>query len=257
MKKLFIGCGIVVLLLLAGVGVLVWSLWGDFRQMQAQTERSFAQLADLRLRHPFEGEALTHLDGERFARALDLRAQLELDYSAIQDRFHALDRRSDEGEDGAGFLDVLRAALQEFAAVLPNFARRLDEAQMSWPELSWHSRVLWSVLHRIDVGAAEPELAPLRGTWDKYSVLYQQLAREQRGLRPLRDVIGDFPPAIVAEASALVAADIDRVRQGLGLLVVEHWFLTPVDRLEDLQFSSEPDPRDEPAETPAGSDAPR
>ena len=146
--------------------------------------------------------------------------------------------------------------------MLPNFARRLDEAQMSWPELSWHSRVLWSVLHRIDVGAAEPELAPLRGTWDKYSALYQQLARTKSGLRPMRDVIGDFPPAIVAEASALVAADIDRVSQGLGLLVVEHWFLTPVDRLEDLQFSSEPDLRDEPAETqpaeaPAGSDAPR
>lgn len=260
MKKLFIGCGIVVLLLLAGAGLLVWSFWGEIRQMQVQTEQAFARLDELRARHPFDGEHLEHLDPERFARALDLRAALEADFRAIEDRIRELDRKSEAGEEGAGVLDVLRATMQEVSAVLPNLARRLDEAQMSWPELAWHSRVLWSVLHRIDVGAAEAELAPLKGTWDKYSALYEQLAKEQRGMRPLRDVIGDFPPAVVAEASTLVSRDIDRVRRGLGLPELEHFFLTPVERLEDLQFAKEPRREESPAPAapePAGADAPR
>ncbi len=266
MKKLFIGCGIVVLLLLAGAGLLVWSLWGDFRQLQVQTEQAFVRLDELRTRHPFDGEHLEQLDGERFARALDLRATLASDFRAIEDRIRELDRKREAGEDGGGFLDVLRSSLREFSEVLPNLAQRLDEAQMSWPELSWHSRVLWSVLHRIDVGAAEAELAPLKGTWDEYSALYEQLAREQRGMRPLRDVIGDFPPAVVAVASSLVARDIGRVRAGLGLPELEHFFLTPVEQLEDLQFAKEPRSEDapapappaaEPAAEPAGADAPR
>ncbi|MBM3985854.1 MAG: hypothetical protein FJ296_09240, partial [Planctomycetes bacterium] len=247
MKKLFIGCGILVLLLLAGAGLLVWSFWGDIRQLQVQAEQSFVRLDEMRTRFPFDGEHIEHLDGERFARALELRATLEADFRAIEERIIELDRKSEAGEEGAGFFDVLRSTVAEISAVLPNLARRLDEAQMSWPELSWHSRVLWSVLHRIDVGAAEAELAPLKGTWDKYSALYEQLAREQRGMLPLRDMIGDFPPAVVAEASALVARDIGRVRAGLGLPELEHFFLTPVEHLEDLQFAKAPGREDRPA----------
>jgi len=256
MKKLFIGCGIAVLLLLAGLGFLVWNFWGPIQAMRTKAEASLVALNDLQSSYPFDPQGLGHLDGERFARALDVRAALVGDFRTIEGELTELSRKADAGEADVGLLDFLGHMLGAIADVLPAFSRRLEAAQMGWNEFAWHSRVLWAVLYRVDVGAGDAALEPLRGSYTRLRESYEELRKGQKGLRDLRDVIGEFPPAIVSEAEALVGKDLERVRAGLGLPEIEHLFLTPVARLEDLQLApAMPQPGPPPAAP--GPDAPK
>jgi len=256
MKKLFIGCGIAVLLLLGGLGFLVWSFWPDIQAMRTKAEASLAQLNALQAQYPFDPQGVEHLDGERFARALELRSALVGDIRTIETELTEMSRKADAGEGDVGFFDFLGHMLGAVADVLPSISTRLEAAQMGWGEFAWHSRVLWAVLYRVDVGAGDAALEPLRGSYTRLRAAYEELRKSQKGLRDLRDVIGEFPPAILSEAEALVAKDIGRVTAGLGLPEIEHLFLTPVTRLEDLQLSTAvPTPDGVPAAP--GADAPK
>ena len=72
MKKLFIGCGIAVLLLLGGLGALVWSFWDDIQLLRTQADSAMQRIEAVEAAWPFSAEGLQQLDGERFVRVMPL-----------------------------------------------------------------------------------------------------------------------------------------------------------------------------------------
>lgn len=253
MKKLFIGCGIAVLLLLGGLGALVWSFWDDIQLLRTQADSAMQRIEAVEAAWPFSAEGLQQLDGERFVRALELRAALVGDLRQAKDQIEELARKADRGDSEVGFMDFFGQMLGAVSGVLPTVAQRLEEGRMGWHEFAWHSRVLWAVLYRVDVGAADAALQPLRGSYTRLRETYEELRKQQRNLPDLRDVLGEFPPAIVAEAEALVARNLDRVQAGLALPDIEHVILAPYTHVDELQLATAPLP----TAPPAGADAPK
>ncbi len=241
MKKLFIGCGIVVLLLLGAAGFLVWRFWPEIRSMHEQAEASIARLNELEVAHPFDPAAQAHLDTVRFARALDLRVDLCDDLVRMGEEMDELKRKVDSGESDLGVFEVVSLQLRALADVLPHFAGRLAAAEMSWPEFAWHTRVLWATLYRVSLGVGSPSLEPLRDDYARFKDAYERAARESEGLPPLRDLIGQFPPAVLSEAETVMLTDLGRVRAGLRVLDLEHVFMLPVTDPDDLQYVTVPE----------------
>jgi|GEM_PF-1652071 len=257
MKKLFIGCGIVVLLLLGGAGFLAWRFWGAVRDIQIQADAAIVRLNELSTTHPFDAAAQAHLDPERFARALDVRARIGDDVSRVREQLDEMQRKEDSGETDLGVLELMELTLRAFAPLVPGFADRLIAAEMSWPEFAWHSRVLWATLYRASLGFGSPALEPLRDAWPAFKETYERTAREAHGLPPIRDLVGEFPPVVLSDAEAVMLADLDRVRAGLRATEFEHLFMRPVTTADDLQYVTPPEeaaalpPAPEPAPEPA------
>jgi hypothetical protein len=240
MKKLFIGCGIVVLLLLGGIMFLFWEFGSDIRALQAQAQAALASLNALDKAHPFDAAAQTSLDSERFLAALDIRAQLAEDLVQLGDNMQELQRKEDAGESDIGWREMVHRMIGSVTGIMPKFAERLTAAQMSWPEFAWYTRVLWSVLYRVDIGVAEPGLEPLRNSYTNFKSKYDALRRDQKGLPELRDLLGEFPPAVLADAAAVMATDPQLVKQGLRVPEVEHLYMMPVTTTEELSYVDVP-----------------
>jgi hypothetical protein len=237
MKKLFIGCGIVLLLLLCGVGYIVYQILPDVRDLQARMEAAAALLASLETSHPFDPLAQTQLDAPRFALALDVRAGLADDFAAMEDERQELMKRHDRDED-FGALDVVKGMVRTMAPMMERFASRLQQAQMSWPEFSWHTRLMWDCLLRLDAGVGPAELEPLRGAYADFLASYDRARKDldlEGELPPLPDLIGTFPTPLLNEASALLAQDLDRVQRGLRVRDFDHFFMQPKGKPEEMQ----------------------
>lgn len=240
MKKLFIGCGIVVLLLLGGLMFLAWEFGADIRALQAQAQAALASINEVGKAHPFDAAAQTSLDKERFQTALDVRAQLADDLVALGDEMQELQRKEDAGESDIGWRQMVHRMIGSVTGIMPGFAQRLTAAQMSWPEFAWHSRVLWSVLYRVDIGVAEPGLEPLRNSYSTFKSKYDALRRDQKGLPELRDLLGEFPPDVLSAAAEVMASDLQLVKQGLRVPEVEHLYMMPVTTTEELSYVDVP-----------------
>jgi hypothetical protein len=238
MKKLFIGCGIVVLLLLGCVAFLVWSFGGEFRQLQEQAEASITRINAVAASHPFDPAAQASLDAERFQRALDVRAAVADDLIQLGEDTQELQRKKDAGE--IGWWDMGHRIVQRATGVMPGFAARLEESQMSWPELAWYTRVMWSVLYRLDIGVGEPGLEPLRNSYTTFKEKYDALRREQKGLPDLRDLLGEIPPEVLVAAAQVMATDLQKVKQGLRVPEVEHLYMMPVTDAHELNYVDVP-----------------
>lgn len=240
MKKLFIGCGIVVLLLLGGLMFLAWEFGADIRALQAQAQAALASLNALDKSYPFDPAEQTTLDAERFAVALDVRAQLADDLVELGDSMQELQRKEDAGESDIGWRELVHKMIGSVTGIMPAFADKLTAAQMSWPEFAWHTRVLWSVLYRVDIGVAEPGLEPLRNAYTTFKSKYDALRRDQKGLPELRDLIGEFPPAVLSAAAEVMGRDLQLVKQGLRVPEVEHLYMMPVTTAEELSYVDVP-----------------
>jgi hypothetical protein len=240
MKKLFIGCGIVVLLLLGGLMFLAWEFGADIRALQAQAQAALASINAVGQAHPFDAAAQSTLDKERFQTALDVRAQLADDLVALGEQMEELQRKEDAGESELGWRQMVHRMIGSVTGIMPKFAERLSSAQMSWPEFAWHTRVLWSVLYRVDIGVAEPGLEPLRNSYSTFKSRYDALRRDQKGLPELRDLLGEFPPAVLSAAAEVMASDLQLVKQGLRVPEVEHLYMMPVTSTEELSYVDMP-----------------
>jgi hypothetical protein len=262
MKKIFIGCGIVVLLLLGGVAFLTWRFWGDFTEMRVQATQAVERLNAIAAAQPFDPSAQAGLDTERFAQALDVRALLAADLVQIGTDMEEMQRKEEAGETDIGFFELWSQMFKAVTGLMPNFAARLEETQMSWPEFAWHTRVMWSVLYRVDIGVGEPDLEPLRDRYTDFKAKYDELRRQQEGLPELRDLLGEFPPAVLSSAAAIMAKDTQRVERGLRVPEVEHLYMMPVTTTDELKYvempadtearikSAQPAPEPEPAPAP-------
>lgn len=222
MKRIFIGCGVVVLLLLGGIGFLTWRFWTPMQEFKAKTEQAAARLNALNVSAPFDPAAVTRLDAARFAAALDLRALICEDLKGANER---LSKLTDPDAD-VGMLAGMDLTLTELGAMTPRFADRLEAAHMSWPEFAWHTRLFWSVLQRVGMGAGDPRLTELSGAYKHLEEVYDQ-ERKQAELPQLKDLIGDFQPALISDAGAVMATDVARVRASLGMAEGEKFFMMP------------------------------
>ncbi len=239
MKKLFIGCGIVVLLIVAVLGYITYQVYPQVKEWQSQWETAFTQLQALEREHPFDAQAqlAAPLDARRFEASLALRADLADRLTRVGETFKTVVGKDSEGES-LGVVDLLREMFRTATPLLPDFQARLAEQQMSWPEFAFYTRLLWACLYRVDAGVGPPELASLRGAYEKLNQNYETLRADNNGgkdLPPLEDVIGKFPPSLLNEASALLARELPLVEKGLQVTAVDHFYMQPIARLEDLQ----------------------
>jgi len=247
MKKLFIGCGILVLLILGALGYVAYQVYPDASVGQERMVAALVQLKQLDQTHPFESEAQTQLDGQRFVQVLETRVnQTEYLRGLIDD----LESLSDDVEDDEelGLIDsiklFIRGAKRSFLLMgeaAGVFAENPAELEMGPSEFAWHTKVIWACLRRVDQGAGEPGLEELRGRFEEFEEFYMKQRQSNDDMPVLDALIGDIPAAVIAQASVVLASDIERVRLGLFAPELDHlYLLMPVQQLEDLGVVVEP-----------------
>lgn len=259
MKKVLIGCGIVVLLGLLFFGYVAYRLWPNVINMQEQWAAASEELTALERDYPFDVQAQQDLDAARFGRMLDVRVELADYFTGVGERMEAMEQ-AHGADDGPGWIGTLQSFFDQIAPVLTEVTSRLRSAEMSPQEFAFHNRVLWAVLARVDDNLAGEELEELRGRYTRFEEVYEAMRKEQPQLLALKDLLAGLPPAAVKSAEQLMAADIPRVSRAIAVTDVDHLYLQPqrfkeVEPVEALppptRASSPPDPAPEPEAAPA------
>ncbi|MHC4844520.1 MAG: hypothetical protein ACYTCU_00010 [Planctomycetota bacterium] len=254
MKKLFIGCGVLVVLILGVLGWAVYQVYPDASEGQELIAAAFTKLEELDQSYPFEAEPKTQLDGQRFVKVLEIRVDQATYLRGVVDDLGALAEQFEEGEE-PGWIDsfklIIRATRQSFLLMgeaSTKFAENLAAAQMGPKEFAWNTKVLWACLRRVDQGAGEPGLDDLRGRFDEFEVFYVEQRENNKDLPVLGELIGNVSPAAIAQASDLLASDIERVKDGLYAPQFDHlYLLLPAHQLEELEVVVEPGGTGDPA----------
>ena len=218
MKKLFIGCGVLALLVLGALGYFAWQVWPMVEEFSQKFTVFGSEMVALEEAYPFEHDDPDHLDSERFAASLQVRDDMAARFSAMESELDAYGREQEEADVGIlGLLDVVGGALQRFMPIFDDVTTILDGAQMGPSEFSHHTRVLWATLQAVDAGAAGPELEPLRGSFEEFRRRYGEMQRENsEDWPPFDELIGAFEPGVIATAKAVLAVDTQRVLDGLS-----------------------------------------
>ena len=218
-KALFIGCGVILLIIVGGLGFLGWTFYGPIKAIYDQWEVDQPRFAALEDRFPFDVEAQTQLHIDRFTTHLDLRVSL-VNYA------RALELEIDGAlnDDSIGFIDQLRAPFERIQGLTSQVATQFEEAGMSLSEFAYYSRVLWATLRNLDEGSGGSALVPLRGRYSQLRHAYEEATREQPDVPTLDEIIGtesSFPPDVLDTAVALLAQDTNRVLEGVEFLQAE------------------------------------
>ncbi|MGQ0554299.1 MAG: hypothetical protein ACT4PU_13910 [Planctomycetota bacterium] len=234
MRKLFIGCGVIVLLALAGFGYVAYRAYPHVVKMQEQWTAGFEALTALESRFPFEQDAQTQLDTRRFVAMLDLRVGLT-EYLAGIDRAASALHEPDAAGEEPGMFEMWGQLVDLMSPSLKEFATRLEAAEMSWSEFAWHTRVMWSALKSVEGGADEPALAALAAdSYTRFKESYERSARDLKDLKTLDVLLDDIPPTVKADARAMMAADVERMRAALQIVAIDYIYMDPKYRIEDL-----------------------
>ena len=264
MKKVLIGCGVVVLLGLLFFGYVAYRLWPNVTNMQEQWAAAGDELTALERDYPFDVQAQQDLDPARFGRMLDVRVELADYFTGVGERMEAMEQ-AHGADDGPGWIGTLQGFFDQIAPVLTEVTTRLRSAEMSPQEFAFHNRVMWAVLARVDDNLAGEELEELRGRYKRFEELYETMRKDQPQLLALKDLLAGLPPAAVKSAEQLMAADLTRVSRAIAVTDVDHLYLQPqrfkeVEPVEALppptRASSPPDPAAAPAVPPAGEAVP-
>lgn len=214
MKKLLIGCGCLVLLLLGAGGWFVWQFVPAVTAIQDSMVSATTQLNELDQQHPFDEEAQVELDTQRFAQALDIRVGLKDDFARWEADLESID---DEDVGFGNFIETMTGAMTRFADMFELLPNALEGQGMGPTEFIFHSRVLWAALDSIGAGAGGPELDGLRGEYDTMVGAYGQIRQQNPELPPtFGELVGEVPPALVISARQVLAADALRVEAALA-----------------------------------------
>ena len=257
MKKVFIGCGIVVLIALLGVGYLTYAVWPNASKFVQQWMAASDELNALDHEYPFDPRAQTQLDRARFEQMLDVRVQLADYFATFTAEMEAMKQK----DDGPGFIGQLQQVFDQIAPVLTEVAARLREAQMSPQEFAFHTRVMWGVLARVDSNLTGENLKDLRGRYTKFKDDYEKLQHDERNqLAKLDDLLASLPPEALKTAEEIMARDPDRISHALAMTEIDHLYMQP-QRIQDMHGQppatmpaaskpAEPAPIPEPAPAP-------
>jgi hypothetical protein len=242
MRKVLIGCGVLVLLALGFAGYVGYRLWPSVTALHQAWSDAMAELDALDERHPFDPAAQSELDAGRFDLMLDVRVHLA-DYFAEVDASLDDIKRKGEAEDGPGAIAQSSRMIEVMTPTVHEFAVRLEDARMGPTEFSRHTRVLWAALSRVDAGVAGPELEPLRGEFGRFRELYDQQARRQEQMRPLDEIVRSVPADQLVQAAEVLARDPERVQRGLAFTEFDFLYLQHPGSVDELmEAASSPSP---------------
>jgi len=244
MKKVLIGCGVAVLLGLLGLGYLAYSVWPNAKHMYEEWTAAIDELNALDEQYPFDPKVQTQLDAARFELMLDTRVTLADYFATWNAQMEAMKKAQDE-DGGPGWIGSIQQVFDQLAPMLTEVANRLKEARMSPQEFAFHTRVMWAVLARVDEGLAGKELESLRGRYTKFEQHYEAMRRDQKRLAPLKDLLAGLPAEVLKSAEQIMARDLTQVSRALAVIDVDHLYLQPIERIEDV----------EPLQPSAGSDS--
>jgi hypothetical protein len=240
MRKVLIGCGVLVLLAMGFIGYAGYRLWPSVSGWHKAWIEAVGELDALDERHPFDPDAQTALDAERFDLMLEVRVGLAGYFAEFKESLRSLEERG-EADDERGWFDFSSSLFELMSPMLHEFAVRLEDAGMGPTEFAWHTRVLWAALARVDAGVAGPELEPLRGEYSRFREVYEQQAKGQEALLPLEDLVRSVPPDLLVQAAEVLARDPARVRQGLAITDFDYLYMQQPKNIEDLiELSAQP-----------------
>lgn len=249
MKKLFIGCGIIVLVALGLLGYFGYQVWPDLMALKDANERFVQRLDDLDQQHAFDPDEPGPFDPERFAAVLDLRVDFRREF---QERLGELERLEQQ-EEKPGLLETVSASFQALREISETVPTYLEATGMGPTEFEYHVRLLWATLESVGAGLGGDELTPLRTRYADLREAMPGLRRDFKQLKPLDEIVGTFDTAVVATARDILSTDPPRVEEGIAqpfVEVVVYMGLSSL-RVEDLVAASEATEAEaEPAEPP-------
>ena len=240
MKKIFIGCGVLALIVLGILGFMVYQIGPVVMEAWDAAQLMGRQLGELEQEFPFDEKTVVQLDKKRFASALDFRQELgaKLDLLGVDLNEFG---KTVESEDPSIFNwgDVLSDLWDRISPVMDSVPGMLREHRMSASELGWNTRVMWAALKLIDAGGADESMEPLQGQFDRFRREYAELRRrDDNDLPPLDDVIGEFDSEILVAAKSVFAENPQRVLDGITDPIIEVTYLSTLTEPLDEEGSS-------------------
>lgn len=250
MKKLFVGCGLLVVVAAIALFFLLRPLWPAANELMASMEEFHVEMLALDEAHPFDPGA--PVDFARFERALAVREQMA---PFLHDFESALQTQGTTGEpEQRGVIEQVIHMMGLLRQGIERFEQHLAQADMGPTEFGYHTRLLWAALGTIDAGLADgdPRLDPLRLQWRELKDAYPELVKHDPELpASLSDRVGAFAPTTTAEAREVIAGQPERVLAGLAEPGLEvHFYMDPGKLTTEKVIS--PGPR--PAEPAAAED---
>ena len=242
MKKVFIGCGVVVLLGLLFCGFVAWSVWPNMMKMRHEWTAAIDELNALDKQYPFDPKVQTPLDPARFKTMLDVHVQLSDYFIALNVRTEAM-KKAQSADGGPGWMETIRQVFDQLAPVITEVADGLKAAGMGPQEFAFDTRVLWAVLNRVDAHLARPELDPLRGRYAEFNTHYEAIRKDQKELLELKILLADVPTEALETAEQVMAENLDLVTRAIAFTDVEYLYMQPqrieeVERIEALETTS-------------------
>lgn len=216
MKKILIGCGVLLLLLAGGVGYLLYHLWEPTKALYETMEHSVLALEELNERFPYVAETVVEFDAERFETALGMRANLRVDFRQLATTMKDVD------EAGVLPIEAITAGLEAIQQTFESVVDELAGAQMSPSEFSHHMLCYWAAAASASAGGGNAaELAPLIEEYRSFRRLYAEAREENEELLPLEERLSEVPETLVAGVRDWLArsATFEPVEE--GDLVVE------------------------------------
>ena len=217
MKKIFIGCGVIALLVLGFLGVLAYQVVPVIMEAIDHAQLIGGDLLELETEFPFDEADLVQLDTDRFATALDLRVEVATELEVLGLNLTEVSRMLEEKDPSIfGYGTAMKDLLDEVAPAAARAPEMLRQHAMSTTELGWHTQLMWATLRLVDNGDPDEAMEPLRGQFTGFRRAYEDLEKQQGDeFPPLNDVIGEFEPGFLEAAKAVFAQDPQRVLDGM------------------------------------------
>jgi len=231
MKKILIGCGVVLLLVVGGLGYVAYVLAGDVKAVMVAIDRATSELERLDERYAYDERTAT-LDTQGFLRMLDVREVLAERMQEVGTELEAYAGAA--ADDGPGLLDMAKWVLRTAPDLLGSFTRALEAERMGPTEFGAYTRIMWIALRRIDASA--DDVSTLRGLYGDHKELYErETDRNYPDALPFDELLGDAPHPVVEAATEILRAHADRVREVLRYTTLDPFFM-----LMPIEASDEP-----------------
>jgi len=222
MKKLLLGCGVLLALGLATMGYVVWQLWPDIQQTVSEAEEFERRLMALEEDYPFDADEQVDLDTERFTASLDMRVIIGRNLDDWKNDINAFGETIEERD--VGFVEEIRGYISRFSEMFQIIAPMEDFA-MSPSEFNYHTRVLWAALATVAHGLDDdPDLDSLRELYPKMKTQYNEQRAE--GSIDLDELIGEFDATVLSTARDMLKTDTARIEQAVTNASAEAIFMT-------------------------------
>ncbi len=215
MKKILIGCGILVLLVLVAFGVMAFVFADDFKAMGQEMISSATTMVELEDQHPFtEPASADEFNSDRFLTSLSVRSEIMSNMAVLGERFERL-----ESEE-LGFFDKIKegmaAASDASTGLYKGVGDALSDNGMAPSEFVYHTKVLWASLKSIDAGLGDTSLEAYRNVFTKANTETATQLKFQPGTpESLEAFSANIKPDIVEEAVAALGNNVGLLEQGL------------------------------------------